>query len=511
MKKITALLMVLAISLSLFVSASAAEPYSKGDVDGNGQVLADDARLALRASAKLEELTEQQKAAADVDGSGDVLADDARIILRVSAKLQSFDEKPDEIPEKPSSPVDVLETSGMETGFDAEAKSLYYHFTLTNTSEHYTVGYPTIMVETVGVEGGFDFPIIEAIHPGEVIEIVGVIGDLEETPSGAKVSIFEAVGYDKDGKSVVLTQYTPYTGNGSFGALEVVNPKFFKASVGGKITGTIKNKNSYNVMTAAVYVLRKDSKGRITAIDGLETKDSPVTGISAGGNASFELAAEADIGANDTIVACTDGAEADATFGTVEISAKNAAVSYTGTLGVVFDAKNPDSEKAIFSPQFRVAAFGAKNASGERTVLGVGYITAQFISPGATLKIAAEACTLDSKNGRVESFSITYVGCMTADKPNTSYKVLTVHDLFENKDELGTKVLSGFIANPNNNKVKDVTVCLAVYGESGALQYVTSAMVEEINKKESANIDIPIDNSPYRYEVVVLSWSDVTE
>nr|MCR5781162.1 hypothetical protein [Clostridia bacterium] len=63
-------------------------PVTPGDVDGNGQILADDARLALRASAKLETLTEAQSFAADVDGNGQVLADDARQILRFSAKLQ---------------------------------------------------------------------------------------------------------------------------------------------------------------------------------------------------------------------------------------------------------------------------------------------------------------------------------------------------------------------------------------------------------------------------------------
>ena len=66
-----------------------ADDYVPGDVDGNGQVLANDARLALRASAKLETLDERQEKAADVDGSGDVLADDARQILRFSAKLQN--------------------------------------------------------------------------------------------------------------------------------------------------------------------------------------------------------------------------------------------------------------------------------------------------------------------------------------------------------------------------------------------------------------------------------------
>ncbi|MCR5781383.1 MAG: carboxypeptidase regulatory-like domain-containing protein [Clostridia bacterium] len=63
-----------------------------GDIDGNGQILADDARLALRFSAKLEDLSEAQQLAADVDGNGQVLADDARQILRFSAKLQlTFD------------------------------------------------------------------------------------------------------------------------------------------------------------------------------------------------------------------------------------------------------------------------------------------------------------------------------------------------------------------------------------------------------------------------------------
>ncbi|MCR5782555.1 MAG: dockerin type I repeat-containing protein [Clostridia bacterium] len=64
-----------------------------GDVNGDGDILADDARLALRASAKLETLDENQEKAADVDGSGDVLANDARQILRYSAKLQHEFEK----------------------------------------------------------------------------------------------------------------------------------------------------------------------------------------------------------------------------------------------------------------------------------------------------------------------------------------------------------------------------------------------------------------------------------
>ena len=73
--------------------AKDADPVRPGDVTGDGQVLADDARLALRNSAKLEELDEKQFRAADVDGNGKVLADDARQILRYSAKLQSTFDK----------------------------------------------------------------------------------------------------------------------------------------------------------------------------------------------------------------------------------------------------------------------------------------------------------------------------------------------------------------------------------------------------------------------------------
>ncbi len=68
------------------------ETVTPGDVDGNGQILANDARLALRASAHLENLDEKQFKAADVNGDNQVLANDARQILRYSAKLQnSFD------------------------------------------------------------------------------------------------------------------------------------------------------------------------------------------------------------------------------------------------------------------------------------------------------------------------------------------------------------------------------------------------------------------------------------
>ena len=61
-----------------------------GDLDKNTKIEAGDARLALRASVKLEKLNAAQAKAADVDGTPGVSAADARLILRVAVKLDLF-------------------------------------------------------------------------------------------------------------------------------------------------------------------------------------------------------------------------------------------------------------------------------------------------------------------------------------------------------------------------------------------------------------------------------------
>ena len=68
--------------------------YMLGDVDLDGKVLARDARLALRISARLEDMPKEGSTVwknTDVNGDGRITAADARIILRVSAGLESFD------------------------------------------------------------------------------------------------------------------------------------------------------------------------------------------------------------------------------------------------------------------------------------------------------------------------------------------------------------------------------------------------------------------------------------
>ncbi len=61
-----------------------------GDINNDGKISASDARLVLRAAAKLENFNTEQTAAADVNGDNKITASDARKILRVSAKLDTF-------------------------------------------------------------------------------------------------------------------------------------------------------------------------------------------------------------------------------------------------------------------------------------------------------------------------------------------------------------------------------------------------------------------------------------
>ena len=60
-----------------------------GDVNGDGKVTAADAREALRAAAKIEELNDKEAAAADMNGDGKVTAHDAREILKKASGVKT--------------------------------------------------------------------------------------------------------------------------------------------------------------------------------------------------------------------------------------------------------------------------------------------------------------------------------------------------------------------------------------------------------------------------------------
>lgn len=89
-RRITSILLTVSLLFSFAVIFASAETPALGDVNNDGKITASDARTTLRASAKLEELTDEQLKITDVDFNGRVSAADARIILRVSAKLEEF-------------------------------------------------------------------------------------------------------------------------------------------------------------------------------------------------------------------------------------------------------------------------------------------------------------------------------------------------------------------------------------------------------------------------------------
>lgn len=83
--------MILCLLLSCFAfTAASASATAPGDVDTDGVVTSADARLALRASVRLETLSREATQTADVDRDGLITSADARVILRVSVKLDAI-------------------------------------------------------------------------------------------------------------------------------------------------------------------------------------------------------------------------------------------------------------------------------------------------------------------------------------------------------------------------------------------------------------------------------------
>ena len=67
-------------------------PPMYGDTDCDGQITANDARLALRATVKLETLSELQTVACDANNNRKIDSADARIILRMAVKLDKAED-----------------------------------------------------------------------------------------------------------------------------------------------------------------------------------------------------------------------------------------------------------------------------------------------------------------------------------------------------------------------------------------------------------------------------------
>lgn len=70
----------------------------RGDVNNDGKVTTDDARITLQVAARLTTLNGYQYSKAEVTGDGSITTDDARLILQAAASLVDLDADPEEAP-----------------------------------------------------------------------------------------------------------------------------------------------------------------------------------------------------------------------------------------------------------------------------------------------------------------------------------------------------------------------------------------------------------------------------
>ena len=90
--RVISLCLILALAsavVPLLVSA-AKTPLLPGDLNRDGVVHSDDARIALRAAARIIPLTDIILANGDIDGNGKITSADARRILRAAAKIEAL-------------------------------------------------------------------------------------------------------------------------------------------------------------------------------------------------------------------------------------------------------------------------------------------------------------------------------------------------------------------------------------------------------------------------------------
>lgn len=89
LKKIVAFLLVLTV---FFCFGSTASAVSFADLDGDGRILAADARIVMRAAVGLIPTTADMQNAGDVNGDGTLGTDDARSVLRMAVGLGNKDD-----------------------------------------------------------------------------------------------------------------------------------------------------------------------------------------------------------------------------------------------------------------------------------------------------------------------------------------------------------------------------------------------------------------------------------
>ena len=81
------------VGTALYYNVLSADDFAKlqkGDMNGDGELRAADARLLLRAAAGLEKLTNSQNELGDANGDGFTRADDAKLVLEICACIRDM-------------------------------------------------------------------------------------------------------------------------------------------------------------------------------------------------------------------------------------------------------------------------------------------------------------------------------------------------------------------------------------------------------------------------------------
>lgn len=131
MKKLICLLLCVSLLLCAFalcIPSAAAAVW--GDMNDDGKVSADDARIILRASVKLDTLNAVQEKYADLDNDSKITASDARLALRIAVRLDEapdFPDLPDEPATDPEEPTTENPLNYIGGRYDPERAGLLYN------------------------------------------------------------------------------------------------------------------------------------------------------------------------------------------------------------------------------------------------------------------------------------------------------------------------------------------------------------------------------------------------
>lgn len=154
-KKIISVFLAITLLLSVAVTIAFASGGKLGDMDDNGDITAADARIILRAAARLEKLDEDHAKRADTNRDGILTAADARLTLRVAAQLDTFGEEPTEEQPSETEPQPVSYPDAVQAFMDGK----YYINGIVNTSGSVSVSGTDLLNIKMAVDGN-NFEII---------------------------------------------------------------------------------------------------------------------------------------------------------------------------------------------------------------------------------------------------------------------------------------------------------------------------------------------------------------